>query len=69
MPIDPFTFTHTMPSGDVARALGVSDERVRQLDHELKPHRREDGVRRYDPKVVKRVAEQRAARRSVRGLR
>lgn len=65
MRIDP----HTMTSGDVARVLGVTDERVRQLDAELKPIRRENGQRRYDPAVVKRVAEQRAERRGVRGTR
>lgn len=56
--------TYTMSSGDVARVLGVTDERVRQLDAELKPRRQENGQRRYDPAIVKRVAEQRAAGRA-----
>ena len=57
--------THTMPISDVARMLGLSTDRVAQLDAELRPIRLPDGRRdrRYDPKVVERVARQRAARR------
>ena len=57
--------SHTMPTGDVARVLGLSVERVKQLDDVLKPRR--EGlrrVRRYDPAVVTRVA--RARERAVR---
>jgi hypothetical protein len=51
---------HTMSSGDVSRVLGVTDERVRQLDEELQPVRLPNGQRRYDPRVVARVANARA---------
>jgi hypothetical protein len=54
--IDP----HTMSSGDVGRVLGVTDERVRQLDDQLKPIRRANGRRYYDPRVVESVANERA---------
>ena len=60
--IDP----HTMTSGDVGRVLNVTDERVRQLDDELKPIRRENGRRYYDPKVVAEVAERRLRARDAR---
>jgi DNA-binding transcriptional MerR regulator len=43
-----------MPIGDVARALGVTTERVRQLDAELQP-KRVGRYRRYDPVIVQRV--------------
>lgn len=52
-----------MTIGDVARALDVSTERVRQLDDQLKPERIATGAyrhRRYDPRVVARVARRRA---------
>lgn len=60
MQIDPYTMT----SGDVARALGVTDERVRQLDDELKPKRRANGRRYYLPSNVVEFAERRARVRS-----
>ncbi len=59
--IDPYTMT----SGDVARVLGVTDERVRQLDDELKPRRRPNGRRYYLPSRVVEVAR---ARARVRGI-
>lgn len=43
---------HTMTIGDVARALGLSVERIRQLDGKLKPTRQANGQRRYDPRDV-----------------
>jgi hypothetical protein len=45
---------YTMPIGDVARALGVTTERVRQLDAELEPQRI-GRYRRYNPAIVQRV--------------
>lgn len=45
---------YTMPIGDVARTLGVTTERVRQLDAELQP-KRIGRYRRYDPVLVQRV--------------
>jgi DNA-binding transcriptional MerR regulator len=53
------TNRYTMCVSDVSRALGVSDDRVRQLDEELCPTRRENGHRRYDPSIVDRIAKQR----------
>ena len=41
-----------MPTVEVARALGLGVERVRQLDEELMPHRRANGRRYYYPRVV-----------------
>ncbi len=55
MRLDPYTMT----SGDVGRALGITDERVRQLDDELKPRRRENGRRYYHPKRVALIAKRR----------
>lgn len=54
--IDP----HTMSTGDVARALGVTDETVRAHDDELQPVRRPNGRRYYNPRIVERVANARA---------
>lgn len=52
---------HTMSPGDVARALGVSTERVRQLDDVLLPVRLIGSRhRRYDPAVVREVAASRS---------
>ena len=48
---------HTMTTADVARALKLSVERVRQLDEQLKPARGPNGQRRYDPADVERYAE------------
>ena len=45
-----------MTTADVARALGLSVERVRQLDEQLKPTRQANGQRRYDPADVERYA-------------
>ena len=58
---------HTMTSGDVARVLGLSRDRVLQLDGELAPVRvGAMKARRYDPAVIERVARRRA--RDVRGV-
>lgn len=54
--LDPYT----MSTGDVARALGVTDETVRAHDAELQPVRRPNGRRYYDPRIVERVANVRA---------
>lgn len=48
-----------MSIGDVARALSLSTERVRQLDKCLKPIRTANGQRRYDPLLVEAYAEAR----------
>lgn len=53
---------HVMTAGDVAKALGVSPRRVRQLDPELQPIRTDGNQRRYDPKHVERVLRVRVAR-------
>jgi len=50
--------------GEVARMLGVSDQRVRQLDDILKPDRTATGVRLYDPARIEKVAAKRAARKT-----
>lgn len=49
-----------MTTADVARALGLSVERIRQLDEQLKPSRAANGQRRYDPKDVEAYAKRRA---------
>lgn len=56
---------------DAARALVVSAVRVRQMDAELKPVRVLVGAgkrseRRYDPRIVMRVARRRATVRDTR---
>lgn len=50
-----------MTTGDTSRVLGVSSTYVYKLEHELQPIRLENGQRRYDPRVVARVAKQRSA--------
>ena len=45
-------FEPLMPIADVARAAGISTERVRQLDDELKPVRLPNGHRRYRASAV-----------------
>lgn len=52
---------------DVARLLGVTPARVRQLDRMLLPQRTVSGVRLYDRRVVERYLEERAARRAAGG--
>lgn len=47
---------HTMTTGDVARALGLSVARINQLDEKLQPARLPNGHRRYDPAQVERFA-------------
>ncbi|MBV8762266.1 MAG: hypothetical protein JO257_33555 [Deltaproteobacteria bacterium] len=56
---------YTMHVGDVARALNVTTERVRQLDDELQPVRI-GRFRRYNPAIVESVMERRAAPRAPR---
>lgn len=58
MRIDPYV----MSSGDVARVLGVTDERVRQLDDQLKPQRRANGRRYYRVRDVEALAKRRGMR-------
>lgn len=52
--------THTLTTADTARALGLSSERVRQLDAELQPERLPNGQRRYNPDLVVALAQKRA---------
>lgn len=44
--------SHVLSIADVAAALGIGVQRVRQLDPELMPVRRKNGYRAYDPRVV-----------------
>jgi DNA-binding transcriptional MerR regulator len=53
---------YVMHVSDVARALGLSPDRVRQLDEELRPIRRPNRRRYYDPALVAEVLRARAAR-------
>lgn len=57
----PFDPTYTMPIGDVADALEVCSNRVRQLDPILQPIRRR-GMRRYNPQRVAEVLAERRAK-------
>lgn len=43
---------YVMTTSTVARMLGVGVERVRQLDADLRPIRRPNGHRYYDPAIV-----------------
>ncbi len=43
---------HVMTTSAVARMLGLGVERIRQLDAELRPIRRPNGHRYYDPAVI-----------------
>lgn len=43
---------YVMTTAAVARLLGLGVERVRQLDVELRPIRRPNGHRYYDPSIV-----------------
>lgn len=43
---------YVMTTSAVARLLGLGVERIRQLDAELKPIRRPNGHRYYDPAIV-----------------
>lgn len=54
---------HTMPTSDVARVLGVTHQRVCQLDDELQPIRLASAqrTRRYDPAKVQQFVDRRAA--------
>ena len=51
---------HMMTTADVARALNLSAERIRQLDGDLRPVRL-DGTnhRRYDPALVQKMIDRR----------
>ena len=53
------TVTHCMPVSDVARRLGIGNDRVRRLDEVLQPIRLSNGHRRYDPSLVEREAAKR----------
>lgn len=48
-----------MRSSDVAERLGVTAERVRQLDAELEPKRLPNGQRRYSARKVAEVLAER----------
>jgi DNA-binding transcriptional MerR regulator len=48
-----------MVTGDVADLMGVTAARVHQLDDVLRPLRRENGHRRYDPRRVLAVIKRR----------
>ena len=48
----------------VARLLGLSESRVRSLDHELEPERTDTGHRVYQMDRVRTYADRRAARRA-----
>ena len=64
MPVKP-TMTYSMSVADAARRLGVSTERVRQLDDVLKPVRvGSSRIRLYDPAEVDALAREREARRA-----
>lgn len=56
----PVSMTHTLTTADTARALGLSSERVRQLDTELQPKRMPNGQRRYSRDAVSAYAKRRA---------
>jgi excisionase family DNA binding protein len=57
-----------LETGEVAKALGVSDDRVRQLEAKglLRAERTTSGTRLFDAADVKRLAAERAAQRTVR---
>jgi DNA-binding transcriptional MerR regulator len=55
---------HTMTIQDVAAFVGVSTERIRQLDEILAPARRANGYRRYDPRVVQAFVAERDAKKA-----
>ena len=54
---------YLLTSGTVARLLGLSNERVRQLDDELRPQRGPNGYRRYRLRDVQLVEKRRGMRR------
>lgn len=58
--------TTPMTCGEVARVLGVSTTRVKQLESDLNPTKTTNGTRLYDPAVVERVrkAREKKAKRS-----
>ena len=49
-----------LTSGEAAKVLGLSDERIRQLDDDLRPVRTAGGQRIYLRAAVEALAEQRA---------
>jgi DNA-binding transcriptional MerR regulator len=55
-------------SGQVAEMLGVTPERVRQLEPVLHPSRDARGHRRYEPAAVHRLIAQRQAKQAVEGF-
>lgn len=60
------TNAQLIQSGTVARILGVSATRVRQLDDELTPIVTAEGRRLYDPEVVHAFAARRDYRKATR---
>lgn len=56
MTLSPFTMT----VGDTAKALNLSQTRLRQLDDELQPQRLPSGQRRYNPDLVVAYAKRRS---------
>ena len=59
----PIDIRPPLTSGEVAKLLDVSRERVVQLDDELRPARTARGLRVYDRRVVDDFAAARRARR------
>lgn len=52
-------FVHIMIASDVAEAFGVTPARIHQLDHVLRPIRKSNGAKRYDPRRVLALLEER----------
>lgn len=63
------SYTPLLPTGMVARQLGLSVARVRQLDERLRPYHSADGRRLYDPDVVEAYRAERDAARAQRAER
>jgi hypothetical protein len=55
---------HTMPIGDVGRALGLSANGVRRHDETLAPVRLVNGARRYNPARVRAFIAARTSRKA-----
>lgn len=64
---NPEWLSNLLPPHDVARRLGVSVARVRQLDAELRPVRLTDGRRIYELDVIQAYLAVRDARRASQG--
>src|ERR1700704_6012554 len=52
--------------GEAARVLGLSTDRVRELDDILNPRRSSGGMRLYDPRAVERLRHERDETREAR---